>query len=171
MRLLPSSPYSASKAAADLAALSYNRTFGLNVTVSRCSNNFGPWQHPEKLIGTVISNLIAGRLVPIYGDGTQRRHWIYVDEHNDAIMDILERGESGKIYNISPPGQNWITNIQLTRFIIERFGKNPDEVIKFVKDRPGHDVSYFMTGTDFCRKYVFWENDMIKTIDWYKENL
>ena len=171
MCLAPSSPYSASKAAADLAVLSYCRTFGLNATVSRCSNNFGPWQHPEKLIGMVISNVMANKPVPVYGDGLQRRHWIYVDEHNDAVMDVLERGVSGKIYNISPPGQNWITNMQLVRFIIEQFSKDPMETVEFVRDRPGHDVSYFMTGTDFCRKHAVWKNDMVKTIDWYKENI
>lgn len=115
---------------------------------------------------------MAGKPVPVYGDGHQRRHWIYVDEHNDAVMDILEQGQTGKIYNIAPPRENWITNMQLARFIVERmFGKNPQEAIEFVKDRPGHDKSYFLFGTGFCQKTRLWEDDMADTVSWYKENI
>lgn len=170
MPLKPSSPYSASKAAADMAVLSYVRTFGLNATVSRCTNNFGKWQHPEKLIGTTIKAALADKQIPIYGKGKQMRHWIYVDEHNKAVMDILERGEPGKIYNIAPPEANWLTNIKLVKFILKQLGK-PTSLITHVTDRPGHDISYFLVGTDFCQSKRKWREDMAKTVEWYQENL
>lgn len=170
MPLKPSSPYSASKAAADMAVLSYVRTFGLNATVSRCTNNFGKWQHPEKLIGTTIKAALADKRIPIYGKGKQMRHWIYVDEHNKAVMDILERGEAGKIYNIAPPEANWLTNMKLVKFILKQLGK-PTSLIEHVTDRPGHDTSYFLVGTEFCQSKRKWKEDMASTVEWYKENL
>jgi len=121
--LVPSSPYSSSKASADMIALSYHRTFGTKVTVSRCTNNFGPWQHPEKLIGTVINKALKDQHIPVYGKGNQKRHWIYVDEHNKKIMEILEKGLLGRIYNIAPSESNWITNITLIKFILKTLNK------------------------------------------------
>lgn len=168
--LVPSSPYSSSKASADMIALSYQHTFGTKVTVSRCTNNFGPWQHPEKLIGTVISKAMKDQDIPVYGEGTQKRHWIHVDEHNKAVMNILENGEIGKIYNIAPPYENWITNIELIQFILYRLGKS-DSLIKHIEDRLGHDTSYFLCGTDFCQRNAKWKEDMLNTIDWYVKEL
>lgn len=168
--LIPSSPYSSSKASADMIALSYHRTFGTKVTVSRCTNNFGPWQHPEKLIGTTISRILKNEKIPVYGKGNQKRHWIHVDEHNRMIMKILEDGEIGKIYNIAPPEDNWITNMKLIKFILKHLDKS-DDLIEHVTDRLGHDTSYFLYGTDFCQSDEDWKEPMRKTIDWYKENL
>lgn len=168
--LIPSSPYSSSKASADMIALSYYKTFGTKATISRCTNNFGKYQHPEKLIGTVISKAIKNEKIPVYGKGNQRRHWIYVDEHNKAVMNILEKGKIGKIYNIAPPKENWLTNMKLIKFILKTLNKSTD-LIEHVKDRLGHDTSYFLRGTDFCQCDKSWKNDMIETINWYKENL
>lgn len=168
--LKPSSPYSSSKAAADMITLSYHRTYGTNVTVSRCTNNFGPWQHTEKLIPTVISKALKNEKIPVYGEGLQKRHWINVDEHNRLIMKILSDGQPGMIYNIAPPEKSWLTNIQLIKFILNALGK-PESLIEHVTDRLGHDSSYFLYGTDFCQSQRPWEADMLKTIEWYKENL
>lgn len=168
--LKPSSPYSASKAAADMAVLSYVRTFGVQATVSRCSNNFGPWQHPEKLIGKVIKNALDNKRIPIYGKGTQSRHWIYVNEHNRILLEILAKGEIGKIYNIAPPEVNWLSNIKLVRFILKQLNK-PTSLIEHVIGRPGHDISYFLVGTEFCKSKKKWKEDMAKTVEWYQENL
>lgn len=168
--LVPSSPYSSSKASADMIALSYHRTFGTRVTVSRCTNNFGPWQHTEKLIGTVIRKALKDEKIPVYGEGNQKRHWIHVDEHNMKIMDILEKGETGKIYNIAPAKENWISNIKLIKFILKTL-KKPQNLIEHVTDRLGHDSSYFLYGTDFCQSDKCWKDDMKATVEWYKENM
>ena len=163
----PSSPYSSSKASADLIAKSYFRTFGTKVSISRCSNNFGPFQHPEKLIPTVINKVLNNEKIPVYGSGNQKRHWIYVDEHNKSIMNILEKGHPGFIYNIAPLHDNYLTNIDLIKFIIDKFGKSYD-LIEHVQDRAGHDVSYYMEANyDFCNSNRHWQDDMIKTIDFY----
>lgn len=142
--LRPSSPYSSSKAAGDLAALSYFRTYGTAVTVSRCVNNAGEYQHSEKLIGTTVLNAVRNRKIPVYASGNQKRHWIHVDDHNDQVMKILQTGTPGKIYNIAPSPENWITNMELIQRILGLLGK-PESLIKHVKDRPGHDFSYFLT--------------------------
>ena len=168
--LSPSSPYSSSKASADLIALSYYKTFGTKVTVSRCTNNFGKFQNPEKLIGTVIKNALKDQSIPVYGNGKQKRHWIHVDEHNSMIMKILQDGEIGKIYNIAPPKQNWITNIKLIQFILKQL-KKPRKLIQNVDDRLGHDITYFLTGTDFCKSSKDWKDDMKETVSWYQENI
>lgn len=168
--LVPSSPYSSSKASADMIALSYHHTFGTKVTVSRCTNNFGPWQHCEKLIGTVVSNALKNNHIPVYGEGNQKRHWIYVDEHNRAIMNILEKGKLGKIYNIGPSEENWITNIELIKFILKTLDK-PESLIEHVTDRLGHDTSYFLYGDDLCASDRNWKDDMKTTVEWYKENI
>ena len=168
--LVPSSPYSSSKASADMIALAYHRTYGTKVTVSRCTNNFGPYQHVEKLIGTVSSKALKDQKIPVYGQGFQRRHWIHVDEHNRMIMKILEQGEIGRIYNIAPPEKNWIANIDLIKFILEKLGK-PESLIEHVTDRLGHDTSYFLYGTDFCQSDQNWKEDMAATIEWYVKEL
>jgi dTDP-glucose 4,6-dehydratase len=169
--LKPSSPYSSSKASAELIALSYYRTFGTNITISRCSNNFGPYQHTEKLIPTVINKILKEQNIPVYGEGNQKRHWIYVDEHNRAIMNILEKGIYGTIYNIAPLHDNYITNIELIKFILEYTKKSLD-LIEHVPDRLGHDVSYYMEANyDFCNSNKHWKDDMIKTINWYTDKI
>ena len=167
MPLKPSSPYSSSKTSADLIVLSYFRTFKTQVTISRCSNNFGKYQHIEKLIGTVISNALNNNKIPVYGKGNQKRHWIYVDEHNHALMDILEKGVLGKIYNIAPPIENYISNIKLINFILSVLNKSTN-LISYVTDRLGHDTSYFLVGTDFCKRNKSLKDDMIETIKWYQ---
>ena len=168
MPIKPSSPYSSSKASADLIALSYHRTYGTNVTISRCSNNFGKYQHSEKLIGTVILKALKNEKIPIYGKGTQKRHWIYVDEHNRAIMNILENGISGEIYNIAPPNENYLTNIELVKFILKQL-KKPQKLIEHITDRLGHDVSYYMiANNDLSKSTKNWKEDMIETIKWYQ---
>lgn len=169
-QLIPSSPYSSSKASADMIALSYFKTFGTRITISRCTNNFGPYQHPEKLIGTTISKALRNEKIPVYGEGNQKRHWIHVDEHNRSIMKILLDGELGKIYNIAPNKKNWITNIELIKFILKTL-KKPDTLIEHVTDRLGHDTTYFLYGTDFCYSDKKWKDDMKLTIKWYKENI
>lgn len=166
--LVPSSPYSSSKASADMIALSYQHTFGTKVTVSRCSNNAGCWQHPEKLMGTVISKVLKNEKIPVYGAGLQKRHWIDVDDHNRAVMWILHKGESGKIYNIGPEHANWITNIDLIKFILKYLGK-PETLIEHVTDRLGHDTSYYLYSSIPDFKTAKYTEFMPKIIDWYAD--
>ena len=137
--LRPSSPYSASKAAADLLVLSYHRTYGLDVTVSRCSNNFGPCQNREKLIPKTVWNAIHDEKIPVYGDGLNVRDWIHTDEHSRAVDQIIERGRSGEVYNIG--GNNEINNITLVKEILSVLDK-PLSLIEYVPDRKGHDRRY-----------------------------
>jgi dTDP-glucose 4,6-dehydratase len=173
-KLQPSSPYSASKAAADLLTLSYYKTFKSNVTVSRCSNNFGPYQHVEKLLPKVITNAINDKMIPIYGDGKQRRFWIHVNDHNEAVMKILENGKPGEIYNIAPDKNNLKTNIEMVEYILSYLNKN-ETLIEHVTDRPGHDLCYYLEGDKLeteCgfnkRSALQFNQDLIDTIDWYK---
>lgn len=174
--LVPSSPYSSSKASADLIALSYWKTFKTKVTVSRCTNNFGPFQHEEKLLPKTIWNALNDKPIPIYGMGLQRRHWIYVDDHNEAVMRILINGKPGEIYNIAPPEENLVSNIAMVQVILAHLGKS-EELIKYVKDRPGHDDCYFLRG-DKLKKECKFDNtkrdlleDLKYTVDWYKERI
>lgn len=166
----PSSPYSASKAAADHLVMSYVRTFGIRATISRCSNNYGEYQNDEKLIPTIIRNILKGKKVGIYGDGKNVRDWIYVEDHNDAVVHIIENTEKG-IFNIG--SENEMSNIKLTRKIIEIIGANED-VIEFIEDRQGHDRRYAidpksMADLGWKSKYSF--NDGIKkTITFYKKH-
>lgn len=142
--LRPSSPYSASKAAADLSVIAWNRTYGLGATVSRCSNNFGPWQHDEKFIPMVLKRISANEPVPVYGDGRQMRHWIFVDCHNSKVMDILEGRYVGHdILNIAPTDASYMTNLEVIERIGKSVGNNAVEV-RHVEDRLGHDKSYFL---------------------------
>lgn len=168
--LVPSSPYSSSKASADMIALSYHHTFGTKVTISRCTNNAGKWQHSEKLIGTTILKALKNQKIPVYGKGTQKRHWIDVDDHNRAILKILEDGTIGKIYNIGPIHENWITNIELIKFILSYLGKSED-LIEHVTDRLGHDTSYYLIPSDNEFKTRSYIEFMPEIIDWYQANL
>ncbi len=169
--LNPSNPYSASKAAGDLLALSFYATYGFPVIVTRSSNNFGPYQYPEKVIPLFITNALEDKKVPLYADGMNVRDWIYVLDNCESIDTILHKGKIGEIYNAG--GENEVTNIALTRNILEYLGKGED-LIQFVKDRPGHDKRYSMG----CGKIATlgwkprhgFETALKETIDWYKEN-
>ncbi len=170
--LHPNSPYSASKAAADLLALSYHHTFGIPVVVTRCSNNYGPYQFPEKLIPLMIANALQNKPLPVYGDGLNVRDWIYVEDHCEAIDLVLQNGRAGEVYNIG--GNSERTNIDVVRQILRHLQK-PGSLIGFVKDRPGHDRRYAI---DFSklRKELGWqprrtfEKGLSETIDWYLEH-
>lgn len=169
--LCPSSPYSSSKASADLIALSYFKTFGMSITISRCTNNIGQWQHSEKLIPTVISKALKDEKIPVYGNGLQKRHWTFVDDHNDAVMRILNEGESGKIYNIGPCADNYVSNIDLIMSILQILDK-PQTLIEHVKDRAAHDVSYYLTPTcNICEAPTHLDKILSNVVCWYKSNL
>ncbi len=169
--LNPRSPYSASKAGADLLSISFYTTYNLPVIVTRSSNNFGPYQYPEKIIPLFITNALENKKLPVYADGMNMRDWLYVLDHCEAIDVALHKGAIGEIYNIC--GHNEITNIELTRKILRYMGKG-EELIQFVKDRPGHDKRYSMD----CIKIekLGWkprhdfETALKETINWYKEN-
>lgn len=165
----PSSPYSSSKASADLITLSYHKTFGINATVSRCTNNFGKYQHCEKLIPTVISKALKDEKIPVYGNGLQKRHWIYVQEHNKAILDILENGTPGTIYNIAPNSFNYVSNLEIIQFILNYLEK-PLSLIEHVTDRAAHDTSYYLYSKTYTSDKVY-AFDLGETIDWYKKIL
>lgn len=167
-----SSPYSASKAGADLQVLAYARTFGLPVTISRCSNNYGPYQFPEKLIPVVISKALNNEQIPVYGSGKNVRDWIHVKDHNIGIDMILHKGKEGEIYNLG--GHSERTNLEVVKTILKQMGKSAD-LITYVADRPGHDRRYAIDSTK-AEKDLGWEltytfEDGIKeTIDWYLNN-
>lgn len=172
MPLHTSSPYSASKAAADLLVLSYFRTYNLPVTISRCSNNYGPFHFPEKLIPLMIIHALNDQPLPVYGDGKNVRDWLYVEDHCRAIDLIVSRGRVGEVYNVG--GHNERTNLEIVNCILEKLGK-PDSLIQFVKDRPGHDRRYAI---DFSKLHkelgyqpqVPFEAGISKTIDWYLDH-
>ena len=167
-----SSPYSSSKAAADLLALAYYRTYGLPVTISRCSNNYGPYQFPEKLIPLMIANALAEKPLPVYGTGLNVRDWLYVDDHCKAIDLILHHGTVGQVYNIG--GHNEMRNIDIVRLIVARLGKS-EELITFVGDRAGHDLRYAIDPTKIHNELGWlpetpFAEGIEKTIDWYLQN-
>ncbi|MFH1235305.1 MAG: dTDP-glucose 4,6-dehydratase [Candidatus Diapherotrites archaeon] len=167
----PSSPYSASKAAADRLAFSYFFTYGLNVTIHRASNNFGPFRYPEKLIPLFATNLLRGKKVPVYGNGLQKRDWLYVEDNCAAVELLLEKGGKGEAYNVA--AHNEKTNIEITEFVLKELGKGK-EMIEYVKDRPGHDKRYALnTGKiealGWKPKWEF-EAALRATVRWYKEN-
>ena len=170
--LKPSSPYSASKTSADLIVNAYKRTFGLDVNITRCSNNYGPYQFPEKLIPLMINNIKSGKKLPIYGDGKNVRDWIHVVDHCKGILAVLEKGISGEVYNFG--GDAELSNIGLVETLIEKMGASKD-LITFVRDRPGHDRRYAM---DFskAKKDLGWsptykfDNGIKQTIQWYNDN-
>jgi dTDP-glucose 4,6-dehydratase len=169
----PSSPYSSSKAASDHLVRAYMRTYGLSATISNCSNNFGPYQFPEKLISLAITNLLEGKKVPVYGKGNQVRDWLHVEDHCAAIDLIIEQGKAGETYCIGGM-QKDVTNLEVVRKIIALLGKSEDE-IEFVKDRPGHDVRYAVDWSKinvelgWSPKHGF-DEWLAKTVEWYDKN-
>ncbi len=170
--LSPNSPYSASKAGADLLTRSYFETFGLPALITRCSNNYGPYQFPEKLIPFFITNAMTDQQLPLYGDGQNVRDWIFVEDHCSAIDMVLHHGKPGTIYNIG--GDCEKTNAEITKTILQELSK-PESLITYVKDRPGHDRRYAIDCTKitrdlgWSRKYVF-KTGIKETVKWYNEN-
>lgn len=173
MPLMPNSPYSASKASADMIVRSYNETFGMPINITRCSNNYGPYQFPEKLIPLMINNCLKEKELPVYGDGMQVRDWLHVYDHCAAIDTVLHKGRVGEVYNIG--GNNEKANIEIVKLIIGVTGKS-QELIKYVKDRPGHDRRYAIDNTKITTElgwkplYTF-ESGMEETIQWYLQNI
>ncbi|KRE75419.1 dTDP-glucose 4,6-dehydratase [Paenibacillus sp. Soil750] len=170
--LAANSPYSASKAGSDLLARAYHETFGLNVNITRCSNNYGPYQFPEKLIPLMIANALGDKDLPVYGDGLNIRDWLYVEDHCSAIDLVLHSGISGEVYNIG--GNNEKTNIQIIQTILGALGK-PESLIKFVKDRPGHDRRYAIDATKITNELGWkpkhnFETGIHETVRWYLDN-
>ena len=167
-----SSPYSSSKAAADLLALSYHRTYGLPVTISRCSNNYGPYHFPEKLIPLMIINALKGKSLPVYGQGINVRDWLYVEDHCRAVNLILHKGRIGEVYNVG--GHNEMRNIDIVRIILRQLGKSED-LITFVEDRKGHDLRYAIDPQKISSELGWlpetkFEDGIRKTIKWYLDN-
>ena len=170
--LNPSSPYSASKAAADMLVGAYHKTYGLQTLVTRCTNNFGPFQFPEKFIPKAVSRSSQGLQVPVYGSGRQVRDWIHVRDHCEALDLVLSKGRSGEIYNIA--GGNQITNLQLVKKILQIMGK-PISMIEHVEDRPGHDFRYSLdarkiTGELGWKPKATFEQALKETVEWYLQN-
>ena len=170
--LQASSPYSASKASADLLAMAYHRTYGLPVTISRCSNNYGPYQFPEKLIPLMIANALADKPLPVYGTGENVRDWLYVEDHCRAIDMILENGKVGEVYNIG--GHNERSNLDVVKTILKHLGK-PESLITFVGDRKGHDLRYAIDPSKIHGELGWlpetkFDDGIRQTIDWYLNN-
>lgn len=177
----PNSPYSASKASSDMLVRAYFHTYGMNVTVSNCSNNYGPKQHPEKLIPKIISNALSGKNIPIYGDGKNVRDWLYVLDHCKAIDLIFHKGQAGETYNVG--GHNEKNNLEIVDAICgildnkmpAASGKSYKDLIVFVKDRPGHDKRYAIDATKLST-HLGWKADenfasgILKTVEWYLNN-
>ena len=177
----PSSPYSSSKASSDMIARAYHRTYGMNITVSNCSNNYGPKQHPEKLIPKIVSNALSGKNIPIYGDGKNVRDWLYVLDHCKAIDLIYHNGKSGETYNVG--GHNEKNNLEIVDAICsildrerpQSNGKSYKDLVVFVKDRPGHDRRYAIDATKLTTE-LSWQADenfasgIVKTVEWYLKN-
>jgi len=167
-----SSPYSASKASADLLVEAYNRTFGLPITISRCSNNYGPYQFPEKLIPLMISKALAEEELPVYGKGENVRDWLYVEDHCRAIDLILHKGQDGEAYNIG--GHNERSNLEVVETILDELDK-PESLITFVEDRAGHDLRYAIDPTKISNELgweptILFDEGIKKTIKWYLDN-
>ena len=167
--LAPNSPYSASKAGADMIVRAYYETFGMPINITRCSNNYGPYQFPEKLIPLMINNCINDKELPVYGDGMQIRDWLHVKDHCTGIDTVLHKGKIGEVYNIG--GNNEKANIEIVKLIIQTLGKS-EELIKYVQDRPGHDRRYAIDNTKITTElgwapsYTF-EQGIKETIEWY----
>ena len=170
--LAPNSPYSASKASADMVVRAYHNTFGLPVNITRCSNNYGPYQFPEKLIPLMIHNAQNDKALPVYGDGMQVRDWLHVKDHCAAIWTVLQKGRIGEVYNVG--GNNEKANIEIVKLILQQLGK-PESLIEYVQDRPGHDRRYAIDNTKITTElgwqpeYMF-EQGIAETIDWYLQN-
>jgi dTDP-glucose 4,6-dehydratase len=170
--LQPNSPYSSSKAGSDLAALAYQRTYGLNVMVTRCSNNYGPRQFPEKLIPLFVTNLFDGEAVPLYGDGLHVRDWLFVDDHCQGILRVLEDGRAGEIYNIG--GGTELSNIEITRLLLDLCGAD-ESLIEPAEDRLGHDRRYSVDWSKIQKELGYrpetdFEEGLARTVKWYREN-
>jgi dTDP-glucose 4,6-dehydratase len=170
--LKPSSPYAASKAASDLLALSYVRTYGLPVVITRASNNYGPYQFPEKLIPLMISNALERVPLPVYGDGQQVRDWLHVDDHCRAILAVLEHGKTGEVYNVA--GARHLPNLEVVRRVIKIVGAS-ENLITRVTDRPGHDRRYALRGDKIARDTGFvpqvpFEEGLARTVRWYQDH-
>ena len=170
--LLPNSPYSASKAGGELLARSYNKTHGTDVVITRCSNNYGPFHFPEKLIPLFITNLLEGKKVPVYGNGKNVRDWLHVDDHCQGIYKVLMNGKSGEVYNIG--GGQELTNLEITHLILNAMNSN-ESSIDYVEDRKGHDFRYSVNWSKINRELgyepkVRFEDGLAETIRWYKEN-
>jgi dTDP-glucose 4,6-dehydratase len=170
--LLPNSPYSASKAGGELLARSYNKTHGTDVVITRCSNNYGPFHFPEKLIPLFITNLLEGKKVPVYGNGKNVRDWLHVDDHCQGIYKVLMNGKSGEVYNIG--GGQELTNLEITHLILNAMNSN-ESSIDYVEDRKGHDFRYSVNWSRINQELgyepkVRFEDGLAETIRWYKEN-
>jgi dTDP-glucose 4,6-dehydratase len=168
-----SSPYSASKASADLLVMAYHRTFGLPITISRCSNNYGPYQFPEKLIPLMINNASQDKPLPVYGEGLNVRDWLYVKDHCYGILAVLEKGRVGDVYNLG--GHNEKANIEIVKIILQELGK-PESLITYVTDRKGHDLRYAIDPSKAMKDLGWAPTTMFKdgiklTIKWYKEHM
>ena len=168
----PNSPYAASKAAAEHLVRAAHHTFGLDTVITRCGNNYGPRQFPEKFLPLMLANALNDEPIPVYGDGLNVRDWIYVDDHCRAIMLAMEKGRPGAVYNIG--ARNERRNIEVVEFLLDKLGK-PRALIRFVKDRPGHDRRYAIDPSLVeselgWRPRETWESGLQKTIDWYSEN-
>jgi dTDP-glucose 4,6-dehydratase len=171
--LAPNSPYSASKAAADCLVRAYYHTFHMPVLITRCSNNYGPYHFPEKLIPLFVTNLIEGKKVPLYGDGLNVRDWLYVEDHCQAVWTVLNKGRFGEVYNIG--GNNEITNRKITETILAEMGKDWDQSVQYVKDRPGHDRRYAIDAGKIQRELGWsprhrFEEAIKTTIRWYSDH-
>jgi dTDP-glucose 4,6-dehydratase len=171
--LQPNSPYSASKAGGDCLVRSYFHTFHMPVLTTRCSNNYGPYHFPEKLIPLFVTNLMEGKKVPLYGDGMNIRDWLYVEDHCDAIWTVLNKGTFGEVYNVG--GNNEITNRVITETLIREMGKRWDDCVTYVKDRPGHDRRYAIDASKIKRELGWspkhrFEEAIKTTIQWYRDN-
>lgn len=170
--LAPNSPYSASKASSDLLARAYHQTFGMDVRITRCSNNYGPYQFPEKVIPLFVTNLMDGIPVPLYGSGTNVRDWLHVDDHCEGIQMVLAGGRAGEIYNIG--GGTELTNVELTNLILDAMGAGTD-MIKRVADRKGHDLRYSVDISKISAELGYaprvpFSQGLAETIDWYRTN-
>ncbi|MER7670870.1 dTDP-glucose 4,6-dehydratase [Kitasatospora sp. NPDC096128] len=170
--LEPNSPYAASKASSDLVARAYWRTYGLNLSVTRCSNNYGPYQHPEKLFPLFITNLLEGKQVPLYGDGRNIREWLHVDDHCRAIHLVLDHGRVGEIYNVG--GGNERTNLAITERLLELHGAGR-EMLRYVEDRKGHDLRYSIDDSKIREELgyaprIAFEDGLAATVAWYRDN-
>lgn len=170
--LAPNSPYAASKASADLMARAFHTTHGLDVSITRCSNNYGPYQHPEKVIPLFVTNLLDGKPVPLYGDGGNVRDWLHVDDHCRAIQLVAQHGRSGEVYNIG--GGTELTNLELTRWLLEITGRD-ESAIRPVADRKGHDRRYSVDIAKISRELGYSPrvgigDGLRETVDWYRDN-
>ena len=170
--LCPHSPYSASKTSADMVVMAYHDTYKMPVTITRCSNNYGPYHFPEKLIPLIIKNILEGKHLPVYGDGSNVRDWLYVEDHCKAIDLVVREGKEGEVYNVG--GHNEKTNIEIVKIICKELGK-PESLITHVADRKGHDMRYAIDPTKIHNELGWlpetkFEDGIKKTIKWYLEN-